>query len=153
MTREHGGGGLGNFVSEPWNGASSCLFLFTLEWWTKESFAERNKVQGIRGNNVSRRRISFEKIFFKIVAGVSHRVGKRNVWIGSKIRTNYMVRKSHFFGIDLGNLDLNLFFLPRSTDRRGSKTEQQCGQGSNKCKKQSGRPLVTSAVLEHHLCY
>ena len=23
----------------------------------------------------------------------------------------------------------------------------------NKCKKQSGRPLVTSAVLEHHLCY
>lgn len=94
------------------------------------------------------------KKFFSKLSQVYHIESGREMFeLEVRFDTNYMVRKSHFFGIDLGNLDLNLFFLPRSTDRRGSKTEQQCGQGSNKCKKQSGRALVTSAVLEHHLCY
>lgn len=53
------------------------------------------------------------KKFFSKLSQVYHIESGREMFELEDSTRNYMVRKSHFFGIDLGNLDLNLFFFCR----------------------------------------
>lgn len=52
-----------------------------------------------------------KKFFSKLSQAYQIESGREMFELEVKFDTNYMVRKSHFFGIDLGNLDLNLFFF------------------------------------------